>query len=147
MRRSHLAPLVGLLCALVFLAGCVRSHLQERKLEELAEEYTRALVERRLDDARRLLTGDALQAAELAFPLMQAVDVKQKLLEVDAAADPVDRGDTRAAVRVSYRVETDVPGFGTVTERVTGLYDLAVAGGEWRIFRVSILGSDKEGAS
>lgn len=145
MRAVRLAVLALALSLLV--TGCGRSHVAEAQLEELAKEYTQALIERRFDDAKKLLTGEALQAAEVAFPMLQVLEVKQKLLEIEAEAEPVEKGKTVAAVRVRYRVETEVPGFGTTTERVTARYEFAkLDDDQWRLARVTILESVAEGA-
>ncbi len=142
MRQTLLLWLVALAVA---VPACGRSHVSERELERLATEYTRNTVERRLDEAAAMLTGEARQAAMLAFPMLKAVDVKQKLVEVESRAEPVTGSRDRGAVKVTYRVQTEVPGYGSSTERIQALYEfIRQKSGGWRIYRMAILDQEQE---
>lgn len=146
-----------LICALVvsgLVAGCGgRSYMTERELEELSATYVRLLTGRRLDEAARFLSGEARQAAALAFPLLQAMDVQQQLVEIKPKAERVIGERDRGAVRVAYRVRTDVPGSGTSTQRVEALLEWIRREKDpapddpargWRIYKIAILNQEAE---
>lgn len=145
---------VLLALAVLLAPGCGRSYVTEQELERLSTEYVRLLTDRKLDEAARFLTGEARQAAAVTFPLLQMVEARQRLLEVAADAERVTEKKDRGQVRVTYRVQTEVPGFGTTTERVRVLLewfrkDVQSEQGEdpaggWRIYRISILEQEEE---
>lgn len=145
--RKHWMRAAAFLLAAVLLVGCGRGFTVEKELEERAREYVTALAERRLDDAKKMLTGGALQAAELSFSILELTDVRQKILSFEAKADPMSKNARRGFVMAVYTIETEVPGYEKKVETITAALDFVKVGDEWKISKVDIIGTDQEGGN
>lgn len=137
-----LRKVFAVIVATGLLAGCGRSYVAERELEKLATTYVQQVTAGKFDEAAKMLTGEAQQAAALAFPLLKAVPAKQQLVEIEAKAEPVTGNKDRGAVKVTYRVRTEIEGYGTQTEKNVGLYEFIKQGDTWKIYRISLLSQE-----
>lgn len=139
MRRSRvLAPFL-LFCTALSVCGCGRSFAVEKELVALAEEYTERLAAGRFDEALEFLTGEALEAAMLSLPLLEAVEVENRVVSFEGRCDFLNRARDRGSVEAVYVQEQTVRGYGTSVAELVVLYEFKKVDGRWKIYRIVLL--------
>lgn len=131
--------LIALLALAAILAGCGGRRAAEQAVLAVARDYTQTFYSHDFDRAKTFLSGEALEAANLSYPVLRAVNIKQKLLSMDAQVQEL-RAD-RGIVWVTARVETHVPTVETRTDEHKIEYEVARLGDTWKITRVTLVTS------
>lgn len=133
------------LAAVLAVSGCGRSFKLEEQLVAMAKTYQEDFAAKRFDKVMPVLTGDALEAMQVAAPVLQAADVRFKILGYEGKVDFVNRDKTRASVEATYVQEQNVEGYGTSSQEITAVLDFKKMGGGWKIYSIKNI-NRREGA-
>lgn len=132
--------LVILTTTLLLLAGCEkRSFIEEKTLVAMSQEYVENVAAKKFELVLPMLTGDALDGFRMSLPILEALEVTNKVSDFEAECDFMNRKNDRASVEVSYLQEQTIEGFGTSLVELNSVLEFKKLNNEWKIYEVKII--------